>query len=198
MKKILLTLSALMIATNMSATTEKAYATKTASFDLAMIMPNPEQESDFKKAPQEYQDGMEALMKELEKRSKPWQEKSNKYNKMVDEAKKKGSLASKEAKEKQQEELLTLQYELRMGQQQLQQFQQERLGALQGAFYEKAKKAAKQIRIAQGWDLIVIAFDADAKCDITENVISALNSDYNAKKAAAKKETVKKEVVKAK
>jgi len=192
MKKLLVTLSALMVATHMFGATEKAYATKTASFDLGMIMPNPEQESDFKKAPQEYQDGMMALMKELEKISKPWQEKRIKYEKMVEEAKKKGSLASKESQEKQKEELLQLQYELGMGQQKLQQFQQERFGALQAMLYEKVKKAVKQIRIAQGWDMTVMAFDADPKCDITENVINLLNSEYNAKKKAEKQAADKK------
>ncbi len=108
---------------------------------------------------------------------------------------------SQEALKRKYEEVARVEYELSMRMQEIESYAQNEVKKAQGQVGPKLDKVINDIRIAQGWDLVLrgeaVLAGAD-QFDITDDVLTALNKGYIEEKAKKAKEKEKEPVKKTK
>lgn len=173
---------------------KKAMATKIAFVNLNRIVtidPNL-----IKTASDEWREFYDDLQKKIQPVDEELRKLKDKFEKAKQEFEemKKGGLMSNEAMQRQYEEAAKLEYELSRKGYDRDQFVREELEKGQKMVGPKIEKAVKELRINQGWDMVIrgeYILDAENKFDLTDQVLEKINKEFAAEKA--KKEVAKKE-----
>ncbi|KKR97239.1 MAG: Outer membrane chaperone Skp (OmpH) [candidate division TM6 bacterium GW2011_GWE2_41_16] len=167
-------------------TSVSSLSAKIVYIDMQKLMPqDPE---GIKVAPQEWQSEILKLQKEITSRASKIQDKNQKLEKMVEEARKQSKIASQDSMEAKNIEMVQLQNNIQIEARALEEFQMKRGREVSGKFYEKIDKKVRELAVSRGWDIVIpVALYAKPSFDKTADVIAALDADH--KKATVKPAT---------
>lgn len=101
----------------------------------------------------------------------------------------KSNMATQDTLQRKAEDLYRLEQDLSMKMQKRQAFIAEELRKAEEVLDPKVEKILTAIRKEQGWDFVmrnevIVSMDSSSKFDLTQQVLNALNSDYDKEKKA--------------
>jgi Skp family chaperone for outer membrane proteins len=168
--------------------TKQAKVIKVAYVNIGRILPSSEygEPVNFQDGSQEWYNLTKEYHDEIQNRVKTMRQKAERLNKLTEELetkKGKGQWRSDTALEKVTEEAMKLQSELQIEQQALQRYAAP-IQKAQTEMTPKIQQIIGEIVQRQGWDIVLFGgvLFASPDADITQEVITALNTTYTAER----------------